>query len=233
MKYFIVHAHHEPKSFNGALTRHAEQSLLAEGHEVQVSDLHAMGFDPVSDRRNFTTTADPEYLKQQGEEAHASEHDGFAADIEAEIAKLEWCDTLIFQFPLWWFGMPAILKGWVDRVFAMGRVYGGGQWYSDGAFAGKKAMVSMTTGGPEPMYAAGGLNPQMADLLKPIEHGVFKFTGFHVLPAYFVWGPARLSPEERQQALDGYVAHLREVRDLDGDAPPNPADYPPPSFQRK
>ncbi|MEL0020117.1 MAG: NAD(P)H-dependent oxidoreductase, partial [Rickettsiales bacterium] len=72
MKVFIVHAHHEPKSFNGALTRAAESALLAQGHEVRISDLCAMGFDPVSDRRNFTTTGDPDYLKQQVEEAHAT-----------------------------------------------------------------------------------------------------------------------------------------------------------------
>ena len=40
--------------------------------------------------------------------------------------KLAWCEVLIFQFPLWWLGLPAILKGWVDRVFAVGRAYGGG-----------------------------------------------------------------------------------------------------------
>ena len=128
--------------------------------------------------------------------------------------------------------MPAILKGWVDRTLVMGRAYGGGRWYSDGAFAGKKAMVSVTTGGPETMYQAGGLNPEMKHLLAPIEHGVFNFTGFNVLPAYFVWGPARLTAEEREQALQDYAEHLRKVRDLDGVAPPNPAEFPPPSFQR-
>ena len=65
MRVLIVHAHHEPTSFNGALTRHAVEVLTAAGHETVVSDLYAMGFDPVSDRRNFTTVADPERLKQQ------------------------------------------------------------------------------------------------------------------------------------------------------------------------
>ena len=54
MRVFIVHAHPEKKSFNGALTATAVEALQAAGHEVQVSDLHAMGFNPVSDRRNFT-----------------------------------------------------------------------------------------------------------------------------------------------------------------------------------
>lgn len=72
MKVFIVYGHREPKSFNGALTEAAIAALTANGHETCVSDLCAMWFDPVSDRRNFTTTGDGDYLKQQGEEAHAT-----------------------------------------------------------------------------------------------------------------------------------------------------------------
>src|SRR6266481_1407299 len=78
VRVFIVHSHHEPKSFNGAMTREAVAALIAAGHEVKVSDLYAMGFDPVSDRRNFTSVADPAHLKQQAEEAHATAHNGFA-----------------------------------------------------------------------------------------------------------------------------------------------------------
>ncbi|TIU61547.1 MAG: flavodoxin family protein, partial [Mesorhizobium sp.] len=83
--------------------------------------LYAIGFNPISDRRNFTTIRDANYYRQQSEEANAAAHDGFAPDIQAEMGKLFWCDALILQFPLWWFGLPAILKGWVDRVFASRR----------------------------------------------------------------------------------------------------------------
>ena len=100
MKVFIVHAHHEPKSFNGALTDAAVQALTETGHEVRVSDLYRMEFDPISDRRNFTTVYEPHYLKQQAEESHAAMYDGFATDIKAELDKLDWCNVLIFQFPL-------------------------------------------------------------------------------------------------------------------------------------
>src|SRR5450432_813587 len=110
MKVLIVHAHHEPKSFCSALYRRAVDTLTNAGHEVVTSDLYAMGFDPVSDRRNFTSVADPDYLKQQMEERLASDDSGFAPALEAEITKLEACDLLIFTFPLWWFALPAILK---------------------------------------------------------------------------------------------------------------------------
>ena len=88
------------------------------------------------------------YLRRQVEEAHASEVGGFAPDLEKEIRRLEVCDMLIFSFPLWWFGMPAILKGWVDRVFASRRIYGGGKIYETGlGRAQKRALILMTTGG--------------------------------------------------------------------------------------
>ena len=142
MNVFLVLAHPEPKSFNGALHATAVETLQSEGHAVQTSELYAMGFNPLSDRHNFTGVKNPDYLKLQLEEMHATETGGFAPELEAEMRKLEGCDLLVLQFPLWWFGLPAILKGWVDRVFAMGRVYGGGRIYERGVFRGKRALVS-------------------------------------------------------------------------------------------
>jgi NAD(P)H dehydrogenase (quinone) len=211
MNVFIVHAHHEPASFNGALTRAARETLEGTGHEVVVSDLYAMGFDPVSDRRNFSTVNDPSYLKQQQEERFATDNDGFAPDLRAEMEKLFACDALIFQFPLWWFGLPAILKGWVDRVFALGRIYGGGRWYDDGVFAGKRAMLSVTIGGPASMYTDNGLNGEINTILYPINHGILRFTGFDVLPPFLVYAPARITEEERLAEIERY---RRTVLDL-------------------
>lgn len=207
MRVFIVHAHPEPQSFNGAMTREASAALTAAGHDVVVSDLYAMGFNPVSDRRNFTTVADGAYFRQQSEEAHAAQHDGFTADLQAEMDKLFWCDALILQFPLWWFGLPAILKGWVDRVFASGgRIYGGGKWYDRGVFAGKRAMCALTIGGPASMYSAHGLNGPIGDILFPINHGMLAFTGFTVIEPFLVHAPVRIGAEER-------AAHLARYRE--------------------
>ena len=205
MKALIVHAHHETQSFSSALHRQAAHTLTELGHEVQVSDLYAQGFDPVSDRRNFLSVHDPNYLKQQFEERHASDVGGFAPELEAEIQKLEWCDFLIFNFPLWWFGLPGILKGWVDRAFPMGRIYGDGKLYETGIGKGRKrAMVIMTIGGRPTAYDGYGVNPSMRSILAPIEHGVFWFNGFRPLAPFLVWSPARITHEER-------VAYLRQL----------------------
>ncbi len=63
MNVFMVYAHAEPKGFNGALFQTAQQTLRAVGYSVVISDLYPMKFDPVSDRRNFTTVKNPDFFK--------------------------------------------------------------------------------------------------------------------------------------------------------------------------
>jgi NAD(P)H dehydrogenase (quinone) len=233
MNVFIVHAHPEPHSFNAALTDTAVRFLESAGHTVQVSDLYAMQFDPVSDRRNFTSVADAGYFKQQREELHASETGGFAADVLAEIEKLEWCDALILQFPLWWFGMPAILKGWADRILVMGRIYGGGRWYDNGTFAGKRAMLSLTTGGPESIYLSDGLNGDIQQILYPINHGILRFTGFDVLPPFIAWGPAHADNDTRTSYLAAFRQRLVEFDTSEPMAYSSLDAYDPATYQLK
>ncbi len=217
MRILIVHAHHEPKSFSSALARHAREVFEPQGHTVDFTNLYAERFNPVSDRRNFTTVLNPDYLKQQLEEAHASEAGGFAADAEREIARLEACDLLVFNFPLWWFGLPAILKGWADRVLVAGRVYGGPRLYENGlGQSRKRAMVVMTTGGGPEAYGGRGVNPPLEAILAPIQHGIFWFNGFLPLAPFVAWSPARTTAEQRSVYLESLEARLAG----DGAEPP-------------
>ncbi|HSZ08116.1 MAG TPA: NAD(P)H-dependent oxidoreductase [Steroidobacteraceae bacterium] len=226
MRVFIVHAHPEPESFNGAMTREAAKALRGAGHEVEISDLYAMGFNPVSDRRNFVTIHDPGYFRQQREEAYAAAHDGFAPDIQSQMDKLNWCDVLILQFPLWWFGLPAILKGWVDRVFASGgRTYGGGKWYDRGVFAGKRAMCSVTIGGDSPIYSEHGLNGSIDSILFPIHHGILYFTGFTVIEPFLVHAAARIGDAERVSYLARYRERTLELASAPTICYPKLADF--------
>ena len=211
MKVFVVYWHPEPQSFNAAMFHAALKALTDAGHEVRSSDLEAMRFDPVSSRKNFTTIKDPEYFKPQIEEMHASQNDGFSPEIETEIGNIEWCDLMIWQFPLWWFGLPATLKGGVDRVFAMGRTYGGGRIYQSGVFQGKRALLSLTTGGPEDAYRKGAFNGDIAGILRPIHRGILQFVGFEVLAPQIVYGPVRLTDEDRRLALAAYAERLRRI----------------------
>ncbi len=211
MNALIVCWHPEPKSFNHAMFAAGIEALATAGWEVRSSDLHAMAFDPVSSRANFTTVKDPAYFKPQVEEMHASEHQGFADDLEAEMGKVEWCDLMIWQFPLWWFSVPAALKGWMDRVFAMGRFYGGGRFYENGVCRGKRAMLSLTTGGGEEHYLPGGFNGDMLGILRPIHRGMLQFVGFDVLAPEIVYGPAHMDHGQRLAALARYRHRLSRI----------------------
>jgi NAD(P)H dehydrogenase (quinone) len=196
---------------NGAMFNTAITTLQEARHDVKTSDLYAMRFNPTSDRANFTSVHNDTFFKQQLEEQHASRVHGFAADIAAEQEKLAWCDVMIWQFPLWWFSIPAILKGWVDRVFAMGTSYGNGHIYETGIYTGKKAMLSLTIGGPEDAYSKDGLHGDLENMLKPIHRGIFQFTGFSVLEPQVIHGPARISPEERALALEEWTNRLTQI----------------------
>jgi NAD(P)H dehydrogenase (quinone) len=189
MKVLLIYAHPEPRSLNGALKNFAVRHLLQAGHEVQVSDLYAMrwkaGMTPTTaaPRRSASSGVYPGFQTGlcQGTQS---------ADIAAEQEKLLWADTVIFQFPLWWFSMPAIMKGWIDRVYAWGFAYGVGEhsdrhWgdrYGEGTFVGKRAMLIVTAGGWAEHYSPRGINGPIDDILFPIQHGMLFYPGFEVLP---------------------------------------------------
>ncbi|WP_236175920.1 NAD(P)H-dependent oxidoreductase [Pseudomonas pseudonitroreducens] len=207
MNVLIVYAHPEPRSLNGSLKDFAVRHLQAAGHAVQVSDLYAMNWKPQIDASD-SLDRDPEARfdpSLDSQRAYAAGRQ--STDIAAEQEKLRWADTVILQFPLWWFSMPAILKGWFERVYAYGFAYGVGEhsdarWgdrYGEGNLAGKRAMLVVTTGGWESHYSPRGINGPIDDLLFPIHHGMLYYPGFEVLPAYLVYRTSRVDGERYRQ----------------------------------
>lgn len=207
MNVLIVYAHPEPRSLNGSLKDFAVRRLQAAGHAVQVSDLYAMNWKAPLDAFD-SLDRDPEARfdpSLDSKRAYAAGRQ--SSDIAAEQEKLRWADTLILQFPLWWFSMPAILKGWFERVYAYGFAYGVGEhsdarWgdrYGEGNLAGKRAMLVVTTGGWESHYSVRGINGPIDDLLFPIHHGVLHYPGFAVLPPYLVYRTSRVDAERYAQ----------------------------------
>ncbi len=199
-KVLIVYAHPEPTSLTRQLVEVAVQTLQQQGHEVLLSDLYGMRWKAAFDERDFPSRADPERLSFVTESGHSYTTGQQAADIASEQRKLLAADAVILLFPLWWFGMPAILKGWVDRVFAYGLAYGfkdaGNRYrYGDGGFKGKRALLSVSVGGPAEDYSARGINGPLEQLLFPITHGALFFPGMDVLPTYAVYGTGRITAE--------------------------------------
>lgn len=212
MNILIVYAHPEPTSFNGAMRDLAVETLTAQGHSVEVSDLYAMGWNAIAgpaDTDGPQSQADRFSLAR--EQTVAMENGTIASDIAAEQAKLTRADVLIFQFPVWWFGMPAILKGWADRVFARGYAYLPGRKYDTGMFKGKRAMIAATTGTSADTYAPDGIDGDILTVLWPIHNGLLRYTGFDVLPPYLAYMPAREDDATRQRQLNAYRQRLETI----------------------
>ena len=200
MKVLLVFAHPEPRSLNGSLRDFSVRRLEEAGHTVRVSDLYAMQWKASLDANDSTGREAGAHFDPALDSKRAYASGLQSADIALEQEKMMWADALILQFPLWWFSMPAILKGWVERVFAYGFGYGVGEhsdkrWgdrYGEGTLEGKRAMLIVTAGGWESHYGPRGVNGPIDDILFPIQHGVLYYPGFDVLPPFVVYQTGRM-----------------------------------------
>ena len=215
MNILIVHAHPEPLSFTTALKDQAIGILEQQGHQVEVSDLYAMNFNPVASREDFTSLNNSEYLNYALEQRHASKQQLLSADIQTEVDKVLKADLLILNFPIYWTSVPAILKGWIDRVFVSGIFYGGKRFYNHGGMAGKKAMLSFTLGGRDHMFGENAIHGSLENLLLPIQRGTLAYVGFEVLPPFIAYHVPYISQEARQQMLVDYEKYLQNLDGLE------------------
>ncbi len=215
MNVFIVHAHPEPQSFNTALMTLAKEQLSHAGHNVDVSDLYAMNWNPVASANDFAERKSPDYLVYALEQRYSFEQQGIAPDIAAELVKLQKADLIILNFPLFWFSVPAILKGWIDRVLISGLCYGGMRFYDQGGLKGKKVLVTFTLGGREHMFGEQAIHGELIDgMLRPLLRGTLAYVGLEVLPPFIGYHVPYIKPEARQQILDDYSSYLTNLNQL-------------------
>ena len=205
----IVHAHPEPASFSSAQASAVAQQLRSEGVEVDFIDLYDMGWNPVLSREQFMDG--PGYFKPQAEQMRALTEGTLPEPVGAHLAKLQDADLLVLSFPVWWFSMPAILKGWIDQVFVLSAIFGGEHGiFDEGGMTNKKATVLLTMGGAEASYAADGYG-ELEDFLYHVHRGMFEFVGYDVVQPFVTHEPVRLSDEEREQALVKARAYVTET----------------------
>jgi len=214
MNILIVHAHPEPLSFTTAMKDHAIEVLEKLGHQIEVSDLYAMNFNPIASREDFSELSHPEYMNYALEQRHACKNKQIAKDIQIEIEKVQKADLVILSFPMYWTSVPAILKGWIDRVFVSGIFYGGKRFYNHGGMVGKKALLSFTLGGREHMFGDHAIHGSIEDLLLPIQRGTLAYAGFEVLPPFTAYHVPYISNEARQQILLDYQQYLHNLENL-------------------
>lgn len=215
MNVLIVHAHPEPQSFTTSMMKRAVADFTADGHEVVVSDLYEMDWNPVASGADFGSRKKAEYLVYALEQRFSYEAGTIAEDIAAEIEKVKSADLIIFSFPIYWFSVPAILKGWIDRVLISGVCYGGLRFYDKGGLAGKKAMLAFTLGGREHMFGPDAIHGELELMLRPILRGTLAYVGLEVLPFFAAYHVPYLDPEARDRIMNEYGAHLASIPTLE------------------
>ena len=213
MKVLYVFAHPEPKSFNAAMKDTALAALKENGHEVKLSDLYAMEFNPVLKASDFPERRNPDFFNAFLEAIKASKTGAFSPDIKEEMEKVKWADLLIFQFPIYFTAMPAIMKGWIDRVLAPGFGFNPvtNSAYDTGLFKGKSAILAFTTGSPKETYSEGGAHGDINKHLESITRCVFEFMGMKVLPSFIVFEASAMKQERGAEELERYKKRISEL----------------------
>jgi NAD(P)H dehydrogenase (quinone) len=219
MNTLIVYANPEPTSFTAALRTVAAKTLSDLGHTVTVSDLYAQGFNPVAGRHDFKTVCDNERFHYQQEQLKASQEAGFCAELALEQQRVADAQLFVFVYPLWWGGMPAILKGWFDRVLAYGFAYADGKRFDSGLFQGRHAVVALTTGGTRERFSEGGVYGPIDNLLYPQRRTMLEYMGLQVAPSFVAYASPRVSEQQRIDYLAQWATQLRALAETVGRNP--------------
>lgn len=190
----------------------AVEEFERQGHEVRVSDLYEMRFQPVASAADFGNRANADYCVYALKQRHGVDTGTISADIRAELDKLLWCDLLVFVFPVFWFSTPAMLKGWIDRVFVSGLVYGGKRIYDRGGLTGRSVLVGLTLGAQEHMFGPQGIHGPLEGMLKHLLQGTLAYAGLQVLPPFIGWHVPYITDEARCQLLEAWKRRLLSVQ---------------------
>jgi len=187
MHILIVHCHPEPSSFNATLTHSCRDIFLSHGNSVEISDLYAENFDPVEKGEHYSNRISKEQFSALAEQRHASKTNTLPEDIKTEISRLERANLVVLQFPIWWHSIPAMLKGWMDRVFVSGGLYSSKKRYDRGHFRGKRVVCSATTGAPAVSFTSGGRGGEIEQILWSTQYSLH-YMGFTVLSPQISFG---------------------------------------------
>ncbi|XP_063307850.1 ribosyldihydronicotinamide dehydrogenase [quinone] [Pelobates fuscus] len=210
----IVYAHQEPKSMNGSLKNIAVDVLQKQGCSIIISDLYSMNFNAAATRNDITgDLCNPQHFRYGAETMEAFKKGVLCDDILKEQEKVKVADLIIFQFPLYWYSFPAIMKGWIDRVFVQGFAFDFPGCYDTGLLKDKLALLSFTTGGTKEMFSKDGMKGDIRYVLWPMQHGIMHFCGFKVLAPQITYAPEYVGDEKRKDMLLLWARRLESIWD--------------------
>ena len=190
MKVLIVYAHPNPQSFNHAILESFTKGLAEAGHTYELVDLYAINFNPCL----------------TGEEIEKQMQGRVSEEVRGQQEKISQANGLVFIHPVWWTGQPAILKGWIDRVFSMGFAYGFDEKTGEpqGLLKNQKALIINTCGANEKEAQASG----MSEVLIKIESDLLlKFTGIDNVQQVLFYNVNMTEDLIRE----GYLKKVREL----------------------
>ncbi|MGO1948406.1 MAG: NAD(P)H-dependent oxidoreductase [Mycobacteriaceae bacterium] len=225
-----VYAHPRHESFNGELLRVGRDALSAR-YNVTTSDLYARGFDPVLGERDLGSQAgNPGNIAVQAGEAYTQGQT--LVDVRAEHEKLADAELLVLQFPLWWYGTPAILKGWLDRTLTDSFAYGDLDpdtgvplRYGDGGLTGRRALVIVTVGEDDRSMGSRGISGDIESILFPLTHGALWYVGIDVLELHVVYDADGLDAEGVEHEVSRLVERIDGLDGNGGGEPERPVPY--------
>ena len=209
MKAHVILAHPERQSFNGLLADTTQAVLRDADWAVTFSDLYGMKFDPCEGAQHYATRADSERFHAQTEQRFSADRGTTPDDVKLEMENILACDLLVVHFPLWWFGMPAILKGWIDRVFVYGAMYRSAVRYDAGVCAGKKMLACVTTGASADSCSYNGREGDTRMHMWPILFP-FRYVGFDVMTPKIFHGIGGVSFVEGHEGSTSGADHYKQ-----------------------
>ncbi|NBX17243.1 MAG: flavodoxin family protein [Proteobacteria bacterium] len=182
MKNLIVLCHPNPKSFTNAICKTLEDALKAKGESFVTRNLYELKFNPVLDGADFMSF-------RAG---------NIPADIAAEQKLIAQAQNIIFVYPLWWTGLPAMLKGYVDRVFSRGFAWDFADGQLKKMLTGKRGMLITCHGNPKDFYDSIGMYNA---LNLTSDNGIFDFCGIDVVAHQYFDSVPSSTEEQRKQML--------------------------------
>lgn len=192
MNNLVVYAHPNSKSFGKGIVEAVVKASEDKNADVRVRDLYEIGFNPI--------------LKPEDFEAFQS---GKAPeDIAIEQEHVNWADVITFVYPVWWASFPAMLKGYIDRVFSYGFAYEYVDGVPNGLLKGKKALLLCTTGTPSEIYAATGMHNSMK---QTTDQGIFSFSGLEEVKHAFFGAVPSVTDETRKDYLKQVEKIVKEI----------------------
>ena len=196
MNALIIYAHPRKESFSYALLTRVTAALEKKNYEVEVRDLYAMNFNPILNESDMIYTKNQEFVRENSE---------YPEDVKVEQKLIEESELLIYLFPIWWNGMPAIMKGYIDRVFQHGFAYSFTSEDPKQRFAGKRALFLTPTGQPQ---SDDGEDTKITKAIKTLtSEWLFNSIDVEIIDHVFYGRVPYLSREE----LEKYLVETEEL----------------------